>query len=207
MKKISILIIVLGFGLHVYAQQADNIKTQSGVSFRGLSKSAIKEPLVIIDGNKQDIKGTAALKDLNPDNIESINILKDSTTIRKYQMDGSAGVIEIITKNGQAGFYNKAIDTGRLILSSKTGQGFQSTHQPKVIIRNLLQKDFDPKAKPIYVVDGKEVSDIKNLDPVNITSVAVLKDADGKSKYGDKGKNGVVIITTIKANKQSEKKN
>lgn len=207
MKKILILIIVLGFGLQVYAQQADTVKTQSSISFPGLSKSDSKEPLIIIDGNKQYLRGTNPLKDMNPNNIESINILKDSAAMRKYQFDGSAGVIEITTKNSQAGFYNKAIDTGHIILNGKIKPGFRSTHPPKVIIRNLLQKDLDPKAKPMYVVDGEEVQDIKNLDPGTIAAVSVIKDAAGKSSYGDKGRNGVVIITTIKANKKSEKKN
>lgn len=207
MKKISILIIVLGFGLQVYAQQADTIKTQSSISFLGLSKSDSKEPLIIIDGNKQYVRGTTALKDINPDNIESINILKDSAATRKYKFDGSAGIIEVTTKNGQAGFYKKAIDTGRIILNGKIEPGFRSTHPPKVIIKNLLQKDLDPKAKPMYIVDGEEVQDIENLNPDTIASVSVIKDAAGKSSYGDKGKNGAVIITTIKASKKSEKKN
>ncbi|MCX2433123.1 TonB-dependent receptor plug domain-containing protein [Pedobacter sp. GR22-10] len=207
MKKASILITVLALGFHVCAQQTDTIKVQSNISFPGWSKPDNKEPLIIIDGNKQYIRGTTALKDINPENIESINILKDSAAIRKYQFDGTAGAIEVKTRNGDAGFYQMAIDTGHIILKSEMQPGFRSANPSKVIIRNLLQKDLDPKAEPMYVLDGKEVQDIKKLDPSTIASVDVIKNAAGKSSYGDKGKNGVIIITTIKAKKKSEKKN
>jgi TonB-dependent SusC/RagA subfamily outer membrane receptor len=53
-------------------------------------------------------------------------------------------------------------------------------------------------ANPLYVIDGKEAS--KNeadlLIPANIKSMSVLKDASATKLYGDKGKNGVVVITT-----------
>lgn len=52
---------------------------------------------------------------------------------------------------------------------------------------------------PLYVVDGKEtVADsVKTLSSKNIESITVLKESS-LSSYGEKGKNGVVIITTKK---------
>ncbi len=53
---------------------------------------------------------------------------------------------------------------------------------------------------PIFIIDGKEVSkkDITELKPQKIESVTVLKDKDATEMYGDKGKNGVIIIKTKK---------
>jgi len=52
--------------------------------------------------------------------------------------------------------------------------------------------------RPLYEVDGKEVdaAAVERIRPENIASIDVLKDASATAIYGDKGKNGVVKITT-----------
>jgi hypothetical protein len=54
----------------------------------------IKEPLIIID----DIKVNREMKDINPNSIKSINVLKGKSAIKKYGEEGKNGVIEITTK-------------------------------------------------------------------------------------------------------------
>jgi TonB-dependent SusC/RagA subfamily outer membrane receptor len=49
------------------------------------------------------------------------------------------------------------------------------------------------------MVDGKETADMSMLNPKDIESISVLKDNSATALYGDKGKNGVVVITTKKA--------
>ncbi|MEO1033574.1 MAG: M56 family metallopeptidase [Bacteroidota bacterium] len=51
---------------------------------------------------------------------------------------------------------------------------------------------------PLIIVDGKEVSreKFKSLNPKKIKTVTVLKDESAIEKYGDKGKNGVIIVKT-----------
>lgn len=51
-------------------------------------------------------------------------------------------------------------------------------------------------ADPLYVVDGVPVSDINFLNPNDIASVEVLKDASSSAIYGSRGANGVVLLTT-----------
>ena len=56
-------------------------------------------------------------------------------------------------------------------------------------------------ATPIYVVDGVTYDgDISAIDPGDIASTTVLKDATATSLYGSRGANGVVVITTKKGN-------
>ncbi|MFI2743292.1 SusC/RagA family TonB-linked outer membrane protein [Zhouia sp. PK063] len=50
----------------------------------------------------------------------------------------------------------------------------------------------------LYVVDGVQTRDISNINPGDIESMDVLKDAASASIYGMDGANGVVIITTKK---------
>lgn len=50
---------------------------------------------------------------------------------------------------------------------------------------------------PLYVVDGVPVgNDIEFLSPEDIKSIEILKDASSTAIYGNKGANGVIIITT-----------
>ena len=51
-------------------------------------------------------------------------------------------------------------------------------------------------SEPLYIVDGMKVSGIENIEPGDIESIEVLKDAASSAIYGSEGGNGVVIITT-----------
>ena len=48
----------------------------------------------------------------------------------------------------------------------------------------------------LVVIDGLQAGNLDNLDPNNIESVEVLKDASATAIYGSKGANGVVLVTT-----------
>lgn len=53
---------------------------------------------------------------------------------------------------------------------------------------------------PLYVVDGVPFEgDINNLNPADIESMTILKDAASNALYGARGANGVIMITTKKA--------
>ena len=58
----------------------------------------------------------------------------------------------------------------------------------------------DSGKNPLYIVDGKEVSKdvFVDLKPDAIESISVLKDKSAIEKYGEKGKDGVIIIKTKK---------
>lgn len=51
-------------------------------------------------------------------------------------------------------------------------------------------------ASPLYVVDGMPVDNIDYLNPTDIASIEVLKDAASAAIYGTKGANGVILVTT-----------
>jgi len=56
-------------------------------------------------------------------------------------------------------------------------------------------------SSPLVVVDGIPGVDINTVQPSDIESVDVLKDASAAAIYGSRGANGVIIITTTKAEK------
>ena len=51
---------------------------------------------------------------------------------------------------------------------------------------------------PLYIVDGVEAPGLNGLSPNEIATIDVLKDASSLAIYGQKGSNGVIIITTKK---------
>jgi TonB-linked SusC/RagA family outer membrane protein len=55
--------------------------------------------------------------------------------------------------------------------------------------------------EPLYVVDGVPTTDTKSINPSEIESVTILKDASSAAIYGNAGANGVVLITTKKGRK------
>ena len=55
---------------------------------------------------------------------------------------------------------------------------------------------------PLYVVDGFIGADFQNVNPDDIESIQVLKDASATAIYGSRGANGVVLITTKKGAKE-----
>jgi TonB-dependent SusC/RagA subfamily outer membrane receptor len=67
------------------------------VRIRGISSFGSNEPLVIIDGVQ-----TSGTNSLNPNDIESMNILKDASSAAIYGARGAGGVIIITTKKGKA---------------------------------------------------------------------------------------------------------
>ena len=61
-------------------------------------------------------------------------------------------------------------------------------------------------SSPLYVVDGipLDAGSISSIDPGDIASTTILKDATATSLYGSRGANGVVLITTKKGSSNGD---
>ena len=76
--------------------------------------------------------------------------------------------------------------------TGKPGQGMQ--------VRIRGQISLVAGSDPLYVVDGFPiVGDISNINPDEIESISVLKDAASTSLYGSRAANGVILVTTKRA--------
>lgn len=60
---------------------------------------------------------------------------------------------------------------------------------------------------PLYVIDGIETNGLNGINPSDIATIDILKDASSLAIYGQKGSNGVVLITTKKGKKGEIKVN
>ena len=114
-------------------------------------------------------------------------------TLRKNDLTGSVSTIKtdeltkITALNPMESLSGKV--AGVQIMQSDGTPG----EAPIVLIRGI---GTIGDASPIYVVDGVILNDISFLNSSDIESMSVLKDASATAIYGNRGANGVIIITT-----------
>src|SRR5690606_62597 len=57
---------------------------------------------------------------------------------------------------------------------------------------------------PLWVVDGVIQHGVPNINPNDVESMSVLKDAAATTQYGSRGTNGVIVVTTKRALREGE---
>jgi N-acetylmuramoyl-L-alanine amidase len=137
------------------------------------------EALFIINGKQYTgDEAKAALDGINPRMIETI---------------------QIIGKEGATALYGSKGKNGAVAIKLKTING-----QKPVIEEIRVNSNITPH-NVLYIIDGKEYAyedAVAKLEALNnlkeIKSVHVMKGTEGGKQYGDKGKNGVIEITTKK---------
>ena len=252
------------------------------VRFGNIRFGLEKQPLILADGKEISMN---AMEKMNPSEIESVSVLKDSASIRIYGKRGENGVILVTTKKTgtttqfdfskvdnqenvvpdfqvsgtvvdeqgrpKAGvsilvpnttygaitdmdghFSLKAVKGGNLLFSFI---GYKSMKVPVsatmsvrmeqevvdllpeitkrfVKVKGIKDTSFingvgsvnihgvKDGEQPLVIVDGKEVLEkdaLSKISPERIKSISVLKDKTATAIYGEKGKNGVIIITLL----------
>ncbi|MBD3615064.1 MAG: TonB-dependent receptor [Gracilimonas sp.] len=113
--------------------------------------------------------------------------------VRKRDMTGSVGQLssddigKITTLNAEQSLQGKI--SGVQITTTSGAPGASAA----VRIRGV--GTFN-NSSPIYVVDGVILNDISFLNPSDIASMEVLKDASATAIYGSRGANGVILVQT-----------
>ncbi|MCX6308097.1 MAG: TonB-dependent receptor plug domain-containing protein, partial [Bacteroidia bacterium] len=100
-------------------------------------------------------------------------------------------------QNISVGSINEAM-AGRMAGVQVTSLGGKPGEAVDIVIRG--GNSITSNSSPLYVIDGFVMSDdyINTLNPNDIESTEVLKDASATSIYGARGANGVLLITTKK---------
>lgn len=137
---------------------------------------------------------------LNPDlaDLEEV-VVVGYGTVKKSQLTGA------ISSVGNKEIQELPITDARQALQGRaagvdvTQAGSKPGSAPQVRIRG--RRSFNASNEPLYVVDGiPTVGGIGDINPQDITSMEVLKDASSTAIYGSRGANGVVLITTKRGN-------
>jgi TonB-linked SusC/RagA family outer membrane protein len=85
---------------------------------------------------------------------------------------------------------------GRVAGLDITRESGKANSESNVLLRG--NRSLTASSEPIYIIDGIQGS-VNNLNPNDIVSIDILKDASSTAIYGSAGANGVIIITTKQA--------
>jgi TonB-linked SusC/RagA family outer membrane protein len=125
----------------------------------------------------------------------------DEVVVVGYGIQKKSSVTGAISQVKSEDMLNRTITRPEQALQGKTAgvqvvQGSAAPgSSPNVRIRGISSNGSN---EPLYVVDGRITSDIGGIDPNDIESMEVLKDAASSAIYGIAAGNGVVLITTKK---------
>ena len=189
------------FGANVFVKNSTN-GTQTDFDGNFIIEAKIKDVLVIsyvgfknqefVLSLDYDLGKITLLEDVSTlDEVVVIgygNQKKEILTSSVSSVDGDDLTIEPIINATQA-LQGKAAGV-QIIASDAPGTASQ------VIIRGL--GTVLAGREPLYVVDGVLTNNINNINTADINKMSVLKDAASLAIYGNRGANGVIIVTTKK---------
>ena len=130
----------------------------------------------------------------------------DEVVVVGYGVQKKSDLTGAISSVKTADIENRTITRAEEALQGKTAgvqlvsTSAQPGSSPSIRIRGYSSNGT---SDPLYVVDGLIVSDLSSIDPNNIKSMEVLKDAASAAIYGAQAGNGVVLITTKTGTKGS----
>ena len=159
---------VLVFSYIGYAQQEIHVGNQHtiNVHMKPGVGKDLEEVAVVAFGKQRKISLVGAQSTLNTEN------LKQPTADLSSMLAGQIAGVVAVQRTGEPG---------------KTSAD--------VWIRGIATFGDGNSANPLILVDGVE-RDLNNIDPEDVESFTVLKDASGTAVYGVRGANGVVLVKT-----------
>lgn len=128
---------------------------------------ALEEIIVVGYGEQSREKLTSAVSTLDTKVLENVPLGNAASALQ-----GTVSGVRVQTLSGQPGA------------------------SPRIIVRGGTSINNPNGAQPLYVVDGVIRDDIQGINPMDIESMQVLKDAASTAIYGARASNGVVILTT-----------
>lgn len=121
-------------------------------------------------------------------------------TVKKSQLTGAISTVkakditDLPIENTQQALQGRIAGVDVMQAGSKPGT------QPRVVIRG--RRSFNASNDPLYVLDGIPLATgTGDINPNDIASMEVLKDASATAIYGARGANGVVLITSKRGTK------
>lgn len=158
---------IIVFSFVGYEPQEINVSGRTVVNIELKEIATALEELVVIGYGVQKKRDlTGAIS-----SIQAKEIMQNTPTDVAQALQGKVAGVEILASSGEPGA------------------------ESRIRIRGTSTFTTDG-ASPLFIVDGMEVESISGINPQDIESLEVLKDAASAAIYGSKSANGVIIITT-----------
>lgn len=224
MKKLLLLLFPLFFSGYLLSQTVEGIVSdQSGFPLIGvniLSKNAQSNTITDMDGKfKITVKGDDELT-FSYIGYETLTLKAKQQFLNVVLIEKTTSLQEVVvvgygTKKAGSITGSVAQIKSDDIVKTPAQSAIQAI-QGKVVGVNIVAND-EPGAQPtilirglgtvfsgyqpLYVIDGVETNGMNGLSPTDIETIDILKDASSLAIYGQKGSNGVILITTKKGKK------
>ena len=133
--------------------------------------------------------------------LEEDKQMLDEVVVVGYGVQRKSDVTGALTRVGEKELNTKPVNNAFEALQGKAaGVDITTSERPgtlgSIAIRG--QRSISAGRGPLYVVDGVplQTGGIETLNPRDIESIDILKDASSTAIYGSRGANGVVLVTT-----------
>lgn len=199
--KISEIVPISQSPLDSMKHQISSFSNDSKERMQKVKKKAeMSRYLILID---DEVATYDDLDKVAPADIYSYGITQKKNCeeiLAKHNASDKQGLISIVTQNAIAS--GKIIEDDVKVIGSGKLKGLPE--EVSIRIRGIS----NGKKKPLIVIDGEvqtKEDALKDLPTDTIESISVLKDESSVKIYGEKGKNGVLLITTKKASENKDK--
>lgn len=112
---------------------------------------------------------------------------------KKADLTGSVANINTEKLNTQSNANIGQALQGKIAGVDIVSQGGAPGSGTRIMVRGIGTLN---NASPLYIVDGMYMNSIDHINPNDIASIDVLKDASSAAIYGSRAANGVIIVTT-----------
>ncbi len=155
-----------------YAEQAVPVNGRTEINVVLVASQQVLDQVVVVGYGTQKKKDLTGAVDV----IDSKDLENRPNTQFGYAIEGKAAGVQVVRSSGQpqAGFSIRVRGTSSITSNSD----------------------------PLYIVDGVPSQGAQDINPSDIETITVLKDASSAAIYGSSGANGVVIITTKRGRNQ-----
>ena len=143
------------------------------------------------------VKGQSTVKVILEEDTETL----DEVVVVGYGVQKKSDVTGAMARVGSEELNTRPVNNAFEALQGKAaGVDITSSERPGTVgsIRIRGNRSISASSDPLYVVDGVPLSagGIETINPRDIESIDILKDASSTAIYGSRGDNGVILITT-----------
>lgn len=128
-------------------------------------------------------------------------VAQDSVQVG-YGKEARRDITGAVSQVNTAGHHATATTMADLLEGRIAGLVVTRLPDGGVSLRIRGDRSINSDGEPLLVVDGLPMMDgsalLQDLDPRDVASISVLKDAGSLAAYGSRGANGVILITTKK---------
>ncbi|OAV68928.1 Outer membrane cobalamin receptor protein, SusC/RagA family [Bacteroidales bacterium Barb6XT] len=148
---------------------------------------ALDEVVVVGYGTQKRAELTGSIASVSTETLKQVPLSSIDNTLQ-----GSTSGIQVSQVSGQPG--------GSVSIRIRGGSSIQGGNEPLYVVDGF---PFYNNASSAGALSGNSINPLSSINPGDIESIDVLKDASATAIYGSRGANGVIIITTKKGKDES----